>query len=156
MLYCIINVVHVHKSFGRQESGERPNCGAFRFTAAALRTAAAALHTTAAAFRPTAAAFRSTAAAFRSTAAAPCRCRTVFRSGMHLWATIVRRLSWRKCCGHSAARARNKCGSAADAASECTPGPPYETHFYTPRYMYMRRGMTPPNKKNGGHNIELN
>ena len=32
--------------------------------------------------------FCSIAAAFRSTAAAPGQCRTVFRSGVHLWATI--------------------------------------------------------------------
>ena len=30
---------------------------------------------------------------------------------------------WRD-CGHIAARARNKCSSAVDAGSECTPGPP--------------------------------
>ena len=57
-------------------------CGRFRSTAAALRTTAAALSTTAAALR-------TAAAALRTTAAAPCRNPTsMFRSGVHLWATI--------------------------------------------------------------------
>ena len=64
-------------------------CGRFRSTAAALRTTAAALPTTAAALRTTAAALRTAAAALRTTAAAPCRNPTsMFRSGVHLWATI--------------------------------------------------------------------
>ena len=67
----------------------RSTAAAVRSTTAVYRSTAAALRSIVAAFRSIAAAFRTTAAAFRSTAAAPCRCRTVFRSGVHLWATIV-------------------------------------------------------------------
>ena len=51
-------------------------------------------HVDGGAFRSIAAAFCTTAATFHSTAAAPGRCRTVFRSGVHLWATIAKSSAW--------------------------------------------------------------
>ena len=56
----------------------------------------------------------------------------------------------RRDCGHSAARAQNKCGSAADAASECTPGPPYYRGEFAHSSLVPPKDVMLPMRNTGG------